>query len=145
MTHNTTTHVHDPDPPRGRKYPVWTLEEIEKLERLKAEGRTYKEIGAALNREPANVKQRWRWLNITDEERASRAERNARARQDKGGAVNPFIVRRRSLPLLTVMPDEVFTDRHHRINAPRTLTAIFCGDPAPGWSALDRKRQEMRA
>lgn len=128
-----------------RKHPIWTPEDLETLYKLRAEGRTYKEIGAALNRSPAGVKQRWRWLNITDEERASRAERNARARQARGGPLNPFIVRRRSLPLLTVMPDHVFTDRHERINAPRTLTAIFCGDPAPGWSALDRKQQEMRA
>lgn len=129
----------------ARKHPAWTLDEIEALEKLKAEGRTYKEIGALLNRTPAGVKQRWRYLSMSDDERSSRAERSRRARQSRGGPVNPFIVRRRQLPAFTVMPDEVFTDRHHRINAPRSLTAIFCGDPAPGWSALDRKQQEVRA
>lgn len=31
-------------------------------------------------------------------------------------------------------------DADRRINAPRSITAWICGDPPPGFSALDRRR-----
>jgi hypothetical protein len=37
-------------------------------------------------------------------------------------------------------PQEVLIDRDRRLLAPRTLTAIMMGDPAPGQSALDRMK-----
>jgi hypothetical protein len=36
-------------------------------------------------------------------------------------------------------PPEVIIDAIKRASAPRTLTAIICGDPAPGFSALERR------
>jgi GcrA cell cycle regulator len=38
------------------------------------------------------------------------------------------------------VPVEVWLDRARRIGAQRSITARLCGDPAPGFSALDRKR-----
>lgn len=39
------------------------------------------------------------------------------------------------------IPHEVLADRDRRLAlAPASLTAAICGDPAPGHSALDRKR-----
>lgn len=38
------------------------------------------------------------------------------------------------------IPEHVLTDRDRRMNAERDLSSILCGDPAPGQSALDRKR-----
>jgi hypothetical protein len=45
----------------------------------------------------------------------------------------------------TRAPDTALADREARLSAPRTLTATWFGDPAPGWSALDRKRQGVTA
>ncbi len=36
-------------------------------------------------------------------------------------------------------PDKVFIEAHRRIKAPRSITAWLCGDPPPGYSALDRR------
>ncbi len=44
-----------------------------------------------------------------------------------------------------VVPDHVWTDANRRLNAPRTLSAWICGDPAPGYSALDRAVKAVRA
>lgn len=36
-------------------------------------------------------------------------------------------------------PAAVLHDRNERDLAPRTVTQVMMGDPAPGWSALERK------
>ncbi len=36
-------------------------------------------------------------------------------------------------------PTQVFVEADRRTRTPRTITAWLCGDPAPGYSALDRK------
>ena len=38
------------------------------------------------------------------------------------------------------VPPHVFEERDRRIYALRDLTALLCGDPAPGQSALDKKQ-----
>lgn len=42
-----------------------------------------------------------------------------------------------------VAPDDVMIDRDRRASAPVSITAEFCGDPKPGQSALDKKRNEL--
>ena len=37
------------------------------------------------------------------------------------------------------VPAEAWADASRRLNAPRTLSAWICGDPAPGYSALDKR------
>jgi hypothetical protein len=37
------------------------------------------------------------------------------------------------------VPPEAWADANRRHNTPRTLSAWICGDPAPGFSALDRR------
>ena len=58
-------------------------------------------------------------------------ERMRRAEAD--GVENPTY--RAHIPL------PVEADRDRRINAPRTITALVCGDPPPGYSALDRRNR----
>ena len=41
------------------------------------------------------------------------------------------------------VPASILADRDRRSNAPRSLTALFCGDPAPGQSALDKRGPEV--
>jgi hypothetical protein len=40
-------------------------------------------------------------------------------------------------------PDERIAEREYRLALPRTLTGQYFGDPPPGYSALDRKRQGL--
>ena len=44
-------------------------------------------------------------------------------------------------PRRAEIPPDVARERDRTINAPRTLTALLLGDPAPGRSALDRVRR----
>lgn len=136
MTNDVSTHIHDPDPPAPRR---WSVEETAELERLRADGLTYEQIAAAMNRTKASCKERFRWINMSESEREIKNTRNFYARN---GNVDPARVRRRRVPFTA--PTDVFAERHQRINAPRSLTAIFCGDPAPGFSALDRKQRGIQ-
>lgn len=43
------------------------------------------------------------------------------------------------------IPSHVIEDAVLRYSLPRTLTATLCGDPPPGYSALDRKQAEALA
>jgi hypothetical protein len=47
---------------------------------------------------------------------------------------------RRPEPKMFSVPVDVWIERSRRLAAPRSLTASIMGDPAPGYSALDRKR-----
>lgn len=42
-------------------------------------------------------------------------------------------------PLQATIPDEVIADAIRRARAPRTITSWICGDPPPGYSALERR------
>lgn len=41
-----------------------------------------------------------------------------------------------------VVPRDVLFERKRALKAPRSLTALCCGDPAPGRSALDKRKAE---
>ncbi len=128
MTHN----------PHWHKYPVggnpWSAEEDECLQTLKMRF-TYREIAAQINRSPAAVGARIRLLSMTKEERQRyEAGKHRNRRKEESALTN-----HRADEM--VVPDEVWTDRNRRINAGyRDLTAMICGDPRPGQSALDQKR-----
>lgn len=117
----------------------WTEAETDILRRLKASGLTNIEISAAMKRTVASVKERWRWINIS-EDRLEKKRLRTNAARDKvrGGPARRRVV----LPEVRAsVVEALLRERDARICALRSLTAIFCGDPAPGWSALDRKQQ----
>src|ERR1700741_3378441 len=84
---------------------------------------TYFEIGAKLNRSADSVK----------------AALNAQLRLKGEGA------RRRGPVIINRVPEERLADRDARLEAAscRDITAVFCGDPPKGFSALDRKRSSL--
>lgn len=139
MTHDTSAHVHNPDPPT--KFRKWTVEETATLCDMRDDRYTFETIAARLGRTAISVKERWRTINRSEAQLRERADRSFRAYKPKAEEAQRF--RRPRTPPIT--PDHVFIEREARISAPRSLTAIFCGDPAPGWSALDRKRQGVSA
>ncbi len=118
----------------------WSLEADEKLLELRKAGLNWAEIGKAMGVSKRSAEGRFRWINITPERRERRIE-NERVRRAKNRA--PTI--RSSRPpsqVHTVQrpPDDIMADRDRRHAAPKTLTAWLCGDPPPGWSALDRRQ-----
>jgi DNA modification methylase len=70
---------------------------------------------------------------------AQRRARRARGTRDnrtrEACAINPMVAARRP-----DVPQYVEDDRAERLNAARTLTSLMFGDPAPGQSALDKRR-----
>lgn len=107
-------------PNRRRK--VWTPEQDAIALRLLQEDAPESRFRAELGRSKINSQLRHKRLLFQ-----SRAEQ---ARETK------------SLGLGLHVPPEAIADRDRRIKAPRSLTALLCGDPAPGQSALDRRLQD---
>jgi hypothetical protein len=153
MTHDTATHVHDPDPPQ-----TWTAAEDDTLRRMKAEGAETKLIATAMDRTERSVAGRWAYLNLTPSQRAQRnareASRKASEREARKAEAREYLRKHQKTTHLAarcgkvesesrIVPEQVFAERNARQMAPRSLTAVLCGDPAPGWSALDRKQGAM--
>jgi hypothetical protein len=68
---------------------LWSEEETAVLREMKAAGATVPEIMARLGRSKYGIKERWRWLNTDEEERAKRCRqinlnRNIRAQFGNG-------------------------------------------------------------
>lgn len=91
------------------------MTKIERARKLHARGMNSADIGRALGVPRTTV---YYWLASS-----------ARVVNPRPTAVPPIII-----------PPEVLEDRDHRSDlAPRNLTAAFCGDPLPGYSALERR------
>ena len=121
------------------KREAWTPEEDATLLRLRAEKVPYAEISAIMDRTVKALDTRFRNITMSPAKMRERLDRrNLVKKEGRWGFRNNT-----SDP--AHIPDGVFVDRAARLNTPRTLTATFLGDPPPGWSALDRKRQGVTA
>jgi len=109
---------------------LWTPEQDARLLELRRDGQTWAAIGEFLARTEHACKNRH--LYITDEAfRAKKCERN----HDR-----KFIPRHRyrtTKDETEAPPPSLIAARDARSNAPRSLTAMFFGDPPTGYSALD--------
>jgi hypothetical protein len=116
---------------------LWTEEETAVLREMMAAGCSYTEMMAKIGRSKHSIKERWRWINHSEEERAKRRKQinlNRNIRTQFGNGVSPTRLAPR------VIPEEVTAHRAARIAAgPRDLSGAFFGDPPRGFSALDRK------
>lgn len=122
---------------------LWTETESATLCEMKAANCEMHEIVARLGRSVHSVKERWRWMTRTEDQKQERrnrvnANRNALRNGKPRTRVSTSVFNR-------VMPDDIFIERDRRINTPRTIGAELMGDPPPGYSALDRKRQSVSA
>lgn len=115
----------------------WTKEQDETMARMLAEGAKLPAIAEAIGRTAVAIKCRRRYLSLSVEQRSEEnrawkaANRPAGSRKSVRGRVAP--------PADRFLPPGALEDAQRRLYAPRSLTAVLCGDPAPGRSALDRK------
>lgn len=113
----------------------WSIDENASLFRLKAEGRSIEMIAARIGRSLDSVKERWRWVNKTEEQRQERRTQINMTRNHKA------LVPGRSYATVARRPsEEILAERDRRVATPRTIGAWLLGDPPPGYSALDRKQ-----
>jgi hypothetical protein len=140
MTYDTTTHVHDPDPPIGTGCicgkEKWGAQEWKRVQHLISRGHSVASIALMIGRSKEQVKGKIRWETMDEEKRKARRDRiNAR-----NHAREKHLPKRHYTPTITHRaPAEAVADRELRMMAPQTLTGAFCGDPPIGYSALDRK------
>lgn len=113
----------------------WTDAELNRLGVMRTSGCGPQEIAETLGRTLKGVKAKINYLNLSPEMKQKRNEaertrlrRGIRVRQPDG-----------TLPRAPICA-VVLADRDLRCNArPRDLTAALCGDPLPGYSALERR------
>lgn len=126
------------------KFNRWSDEETQRLlDLMKTHGRDFKTIGKLMKRTHQSCEHRWRWINMPVDQLDGRKRReNARKaviRQTAKGTKHDLPVRK------IVVPDHVIAEQVRRMSAPLTISAFVLGDPPLGYSALDRKRQEVTA
>lgn len=109
----------------------WSPEEIALLLKLKAEGLSHRLISIQIGRSVDAVGEKWRWEQMSPEERRQRYSRPKRKQTTED--IQQRAVGK-SLP-----SEELIADALVRATAPRSITAALFGDPPPGYSALDRR------
>jgi hypothetical protein len=106
-----------------------TADQIDRAREMQQAGKSWKAIGRALGRAPDTAR---RALDPT-------------YRKQRNHSSNVNQKRLMTKPVKIVLdpkcevPADCWIDCDRRMNAPRTLTALLCGDPPPGYSALDRR------
>lgn len=100
----------------------WTDEETALARKLIAANATDAEFWEAFGRTRSMAVDRIRYVDVPRYRNRGKCSRT------------PIIIH----PMKAI-PDEVFADAYKRASAPRSITAFVFGDPAPGFSALDRR------
>lgn len=126
------------------KHNRWSDEETQHLlDHMKTHGRNFKVIAKLMGRTHQSCEHRWRWINMPADQLKSRsvreAARKAKIRKLEKGIKHDLPVRK------LIVPDAVLFDRDRRLCAPITINTLILGDPAPGFSALDRKMAGVAA
>lgn len=140
MTHTAPTHIHQADPPHNPHRPhmrLWTDEEWQKVVTLRAEGRDLEYIAGCIRRTVRQIREKIRWVEMPE---SKRAERRARINSWRNANNEYKSVKHIDQNSASKATPSMLAERDQRMLAPRSLTAMFMGDPSPGFSALDRKR-----
>lgn len=118
----------------------WTEDRLATLNAKYAEGIPLQDIADHLGTSKRTVENRLYWLRMTPERRAARREKiNEYRRSLKKGDTRVTI---EQVQVSARPSDEQIRQRDTRMAMPhRDLTAILCGDPPLGFSALDARRQ----
>lgn len=122
----------------------WTTEELAILHRMSADGASHVEIAAALSTTKERVKARTCWEGKDEQWRIKRREGINAARHRRAGrqvALTAGPIFGAKATTASRPAPEMFAEARKRSEAPRTISQALLGDPPPGYSALDRKRQ----
>lgn len=96
-------------------------------------GATWRDLGAEFDCDYATVR---RVIEPGYSEFRTRQISENRARSGTTRGLNPMVAQGK-----VEIPERVLLDRNRRHAAARSITSMLCGDPAPGQSALDKRRQ----
>lgn len=117
---------------------AWSDTETTKLMEMRSGGFSVVAMARTLGRSENSIRGRLQWLEMTSAQRqAKRDGINRRRRHDGKGPRAIAAMKTPERP--RAIPVSVLADRDNRAKAPRSLTALAFGDPAPGQSALDKR------
>ncbi len=133
------------DMPSQMHRPTWTDEQTRIAAEMRAAGHTRREIAAAVGKPMTAVRSHFDYLTLKENPERHQARRDAinrhcRAQNEKTGRTRgrPMFLHNPG-PIMRASP-EALADRDRRLSLPdRDLTATYCGDPKPGYSALERR------
>ena len=108
----------------------FTPNEIIKARAMRHEGYSWRDLATTFNCDYATIRR-------AIEPRYAELRAQQIAATKKGERVKSL--GQREQVKSKIVPEDVLADRDRRSNALRSLTALFCGDPAPGQSALDKR------
>lgn len=108
---------------RGRKAYTWTPERFARAQRMVADGMSGLQVDSELGLRPGATTAKISRMRRPEEKRRRRETPPETRVVQKHGPSRAEL-----------------EGRERREAADRTLTALICGDPAPGFSALDRRR-----
>lgn len=116
----------------------WPAEEWKRAKSLLDRGFSVPMVSQMIGRSQEKLRGKIRWEVMTIEKRQARAEQIKATRQSRAKA--PETQLKMEKRTFEKAPAELFTERQKRQRLEhRDLTGAFCGDPLPGYSALDRK------
>lgn len=121
----------------------WSEAETATVLEMRAAGYSFPEIASKLpGRSASGVNARYLWLTMTEEQhRARRARINEWRKREHLNCVHTPRQQRERVEPRYEPSAELLAERDERYRlSPRSLTAFLCGDPPPGYSALDRRR-----
>jgi hypothetical protein len=117
----------------------WSPDEIQTLARMRREGASDPAIAAALDRTVKSVECKWQYLNLSEEGREVRRQ-GMRKRRIAAGIQSKRVGKDDRIMKMDRPDPMSMQAREIRLSiCPRDLTALICGDPLPGYSALDRR------
>jgi hypothetical protein len=112
----------------------WTDEEWQRCKSLLDSGIDAHAVAQILGRTVKQVRSKHQWMTISDKDREHKAAQKRWRR-----AQHPDLTIHRAQIDYFHVPERLLAEREERELAQRTITGILCGDPPPGWSALDRR------
>jgi hypothetical protein len=117
---------------------VWTAEETAILRKMMKDCHSFRVIAKKLGRTLKSIEEKWYRLNMSEDVRERRRERARRRRQADNEKRS---IRSHSVLIISTRPtSDLLAERDAKSAIPpRDLTAAFCGDPKPGFSALERR------
>lgn len=119
---------------------VWDEKKLKRLYEMRKQNVRIDDMAADLGVKKRTLERRLYWDSMTPEKRKARQERIYARRREEAKGNRRIIVEQVAV---SERPGaEQIRDRDERMTlAPRDLTALFCGDPLPGHSALDKRGQ----
>lgn len=124
--------------------PHWHPEEYKRAMDLIARGHTIPSAAAIIGRSPAQLREKMRWEGMSKARREELREMTNMRRRNKYIASMPRGPGAYATTSGRPAPD-MLAEAQKRLYAPRTISQEIFGDPPPGYSALDRKRQGLPA